>query len=165
MSVPIDVYLELSAEQLARKKLQAGYIGATTRILGQVGPALAADPLDVSKINQLKRSLEDNLKSLSDLDEGILDLTPEDSIEAEIVHADEVREDIFAALSKLDHALSPPPVPQVELIQLHLLLRGLWIRLLWTLLPQTHWPLIHLIQMLQVPTHLPLTRLQLEELR
>ena len=70
--------------------------------MGQVGPTLAADPLDVSKINQLKRSLEDKLKSLSDLDEGILDLTPEDSIEAEIVHADEVKEDIFAASLKLD---------------------------------------------------------------
>ena len=42
---------------------------------------LSADPLDVSKIYQLKRSLEDKLQSLSDLDQGILDLTPEDSIE------------------------------------------------------------------------------------
>ena len=96
------------AEQLARKKrLRAGHRASTTRILGQVEPAIAADPLDVSKINQLKRSLEDKLQSLSDLDQGILELTPEDSIETEIVQADEIRERLYAALSKLDLCLSP----------------------------------------------------------
>ena len=98
------------AEQLARKKsLRAGHRASTARILGQVEPAIAADPLDVSKINQLKRSLEDKLRmqSLSDLDQGILELTPEDSIETEIVQADEIRERLYAALSKLDLCLSP----------------------------------------------------------
>ena len=52
------------AEQLARKKrLRAGHRASTTRILGQVEPAIAADRLDVSKINQLKRSLEDKLQT------------------------------------------------------------------------------------------------------
>ena len=81
------------AEQLARqKKLRGGHRASSIRILGQVGPAIAADPLDVSKINQLKRSLEDKLRSLSDLDQSILDLTPEDSLEDEIVQADEIKE-------------------------------------------------------------------------
>ena len=100
------------AEQLARKKrLRAGHRASTTRILGQVEPAIAADRLDVSKINQLKRSLEDKLQSLSDLDQGILELTPEDSIETEIVQADEIREKLYAALSKLNLCLSPTIPP------------------------------------------------------
>ena len=79
--------------------------------MGQVEPAIAADPLDVSKINQLKRSLEEKLQSLSDLDQAILELTPEDSIETEIVQADEIRERLYAALSKLDLCLSPTIPP------------------------------------------------------
>ena len=75
--------------------------------MGQVEPAIAAEPLDVSKINQLKRSLEDKLQSLSDLDQGILELTPEDLIVTEIVQADEIRERLYAALSKLELCLSP----------------------------------------------------------
>ena len=66
------------AEQLARKKrLRAGHRASTARILGQVEPAVNADPLDFPKISQLKRSLEDKLRTLGDLDQGILDLTPE----------------------------------------------------------------------------------------
>ena len=83
--------------------------------MGQVEPSITADPLDVSKINQLKRSLEDKLQSLSDLDQGILDLTPEDSIEDEIIQADEIKERLYAALSKLDHCLSPPSRAHVTL--------------------------------------------------
>ena len=83
-------------EQLTRKRrLRASqHRASTTRILGQVEPTIIADPLDVSKINELKRSLEDKLRSLSDLDQAILDFTPhpEDSIETEIVQADETKE-------------------------------------------------------------------------
>ena len=94
-------------EQLARKKrLRAGHRASTTRILGQVEPAVTADPLDVSKITQLKRSLEDKLHSLSELDEAILNLTPEESIEAEIIQADETKERLYSALTKLDRCLS-----------------------------------------------------------
>ena len=100
------------AEQLARKKrLRAGHRASTTRILGQVEPSILADPLIVSKITQLKRSLEDKLQSLSNLDQGILELTPEDSIEAEIVQADVIKERLHAALSRLDHCLSPTTCP------------------------------------------------------
>ena len=94
-------------KQLTRKKrLCAGHRGSTTPILGQVEPAITADPLDVSKITQLKQSLDDKLRSLSDLDEVILDLTPEESIEADIIQADEAKEQLYSALMKLDHCLS-----------------------------------------------------------
>ena len=79
------------AEQLAKKKrLRAGHRASTTRILRQVKPTIAVDPLDVSK-------------RLGSKDPR----TPEDSIETEIVQADEIRERLYAALSKLDLCLSP----------------------------------------------------------
>ena len=100
------------AEELARKKrIRAGHRASTTRILGQVQPSIASDPRDVSKIKQLKRSLKDKLQSLSDLDQGILELTPEEAIETEIVQADEIKERIHVALSQLDHGLSPVTPP------------------------------------------------------
>ena len=102
-------------EQLTRKRrLRAGHRASTTRILGQVEPAITADPIDVSKIIQLKRSLEDKLRSLSDLDQAILDLTPEDSIETEIIQADEIKERLYSALTKLDHCLSSPVLPHMK---------------------------------------------------
>ena len=66
--------------------------------------------LDVAKITQLRRSLEDKLKALNTLDETLLTLTPEEAIEEEIVQADEVRELIYTALSRLELALKPAPV-------------------------------------------------------
>ena len=95
------------ADQLARKKrVRAGHRASTTRILGQVEPSINADPLDGARINQLKRSLEKKLQSLGDLDRDILEITPDDSIDAEIVQADEMKERIYAALPRLDRCLS-----------------------------------------------------------
>ena len=76
--------------------------------------SIAGVPLDVTKITQLKQSLEDKLKSLNILDKEILSLTPEDAIEGEIFQADEVRELIYTALSRLELAQKPLPVPAVR---------------------------------------------------
>ena len=73
--------------------------------MGQVDPAIASEPADVSKMNQLKQSLKNKLQSLSALDEGILSLTPADNVE-EIVQADEIQERVYIALSKLELALT-----------------------------------------------------------
>lgn len=96
------------AEELVRKKrLRAGHRASTMRILGQDQPAITAKPLNVSKINQLKRSLEDKLHTLSVLDEEILGLMEGEAIEEEIVQADEIKECIYAAQSRLDYASLP----------------------------------------------------------
>ncbi len=39
--------------------------------MGQVQAAVTAEPLDVSKITQLKRSLEDKLRTLTALDQEV----------------------------------------------------------------------------------------------
>ena len=98
----------MSTDLASKKRVRAGHRASTTRFLGQVDAATAAS--DVAKIIQLKRSLEDKLKSLNTLDEEILALTAEGDIEDEIVQADEVREQIlYTALSRLE--LAPKTVP------------------------------------------------------
>lgn len=83
-----------AVEQLAKKtRVHRGHRSSTTRILGQVQPSITSEPLDVSKVTQLKRSLEGKLQSLSTLDDEILALTPE-AIEDEIVQADVNKEHI-----------------------------------------------------------------------
>ena len=44
----------------------------------------------------------------------LLDLTPEDSIETEIVQADETMEQLYGTLTKLDHCLSSPLPPHMK---------------------------------------------------
>ena len=102
----------MSAEELAgKKRVRAGHRGSTTRMLGQVQPTIDSDPLDIPKIRQLTRSLEEKLQAVSKFDSDILDLTPEDDIEDEILQADEVKEQIYQALSQLEGALKPIPHP------------------------------------------------------
>ena len=97
------------AELARQKRVRAGHRSSSTKIMGQVEPCLSESPPDASKLTRLKRSLEDKLQSLSTLDDEILGLTPEDSIEAEIVQADECRQNIYEALSRLEIALCQPP--------------------------------------------------------
>ena len=97
------------AELARKKKIRAGHRASTTRILGQIDPCLAAVPFEASKVTQCKRSLESKLQALTTLDDEILDLTDDDGVEAEIVQADEVKESIYRALSRLELALTTPP--------------------------------------------------------
>ena len=97
------------AELARQKRVRAGHRSSATKIMGQVEPCLSESPPDASKLTRLKRSLEDKLQSLITLDDEILVLTPEDSIEAEIVQADECRQNIYEALSRLEIALCQPP--------------------------------------------------------
>ena len=64
-----------------KKRVRAGYRAPTTGFLGQVDAATAALPPSITKITQLKPSLEDKLKYLNTLDDKILTLTPEHAIE------------------------------------------------------------------------------------
>ena len=49
--------------------------------------------------------------SVARLDQGIVELTPEEAIETEIVQADEIKERIYVELSQLDHGVSPVTPP------------------------------------------------------
>ena len=95
------------AELARKKKVRAGHRASTTRILGQIDAAVTTEPLDVPKITQLRRSLEDKLTSLTALADEVLPLLEEEAIEAEIIQADEIKEHVYAALSELEVALKP----------------------------------------------------------
>ena len=99
------------AELARKKKIRAKHRASTTRILGQIDPCLATVLFEASKVMQCKQSLESNLQALTTLDDGILDLTDDDGVEAEIVQADEVKESIYCVLSRLELALTNPMPP------------------------------------------------------
>ena len=102
----------MAEEELAlNRNIRRGQRAATTRILGQVGTAVDTQPPNGPKISQLKRSLEEKLQILSNLDDKILVVTPGEDIETEIIQADEVKERIFLALLQLDAASNLPPRP------------------------------------------------------
>ena len=54
------------------------------------------------------------MQALSKFDSDILDLTSEDDIEDEILQEDEVKEQIYQALSQLEGALKPIPAPRAR---------------------------------------------------
>ena len=72
------------------------------------------DPPDVAKMHQIKRSLENKLDTLTQLDGDILDRLPEGDIEADIVQADEISERIYEAVSKIELALKPDAVVAIR---------------------------------------------------
>ncbi len=93
-----------------KRKIRAGHRASATRILGQVEPALAETPVDIDRLSQLKRMLEDKLETLKLLDGEVVEATPEEGIEDEIQQADEYNERLYSSLSKINNALKPPPM-------------------------------------------------------
>ena len=57
----------MMAELARKRKVRAGDQASTTRILGQIDPAVTTGPLEVPNIIQLRRSLKDKLTSLTAL--------------------------------------------------------------------------------------------------
>ncbi len=95
-------------EVLQRKKrVRGGHQLSATRTLGQVANSLEESPVDAKRLTVLKLSLEEKLKTLKELNAEIIELVPEDDLEAEIQQADECHEKIFEALARIDHALTP----------------------------------------------------------
>ena len=95
-----------------KKNVRRGHKGSATKLIGRINTALAASPADEDKLRQLKLSLTDKLQVLKILDDDIVDATPEDELAREIEQADEAREEIHLALTKLERALRPfAPAP------------------------------------------------------
>ena len=95
-----------------KKNVRRGHKGSATKLIGRINTALAASPADEDKLRQLKLSLTDKLQVLKILDDDIVEATPEDELAREIEQADEAREEIHLALTKLERALRPfAPAP------------------------------------------------------
>lgn len=96
----------MSDEALARKvKVRAGHRGSATRLITQAEAALAAEPRNSADLELAVAHLKRKVEVLTPLDAEILELTPDDDIEAEIDHADQYQENIQRTLSKLSKAL------------------------------------------------------------
>lgn len=98
-----------SEEALARKvKVRAGHRASATRLIVQAEAALAADPINSADLELAAANLNRKLGVLTPLDAEILELTPDDKIEAEIEHADEYQEHIQRILSKITKTIDRP---------------------------------------------------------
>ena len=81
--------MSTTAEGIERKKrIRAGHRAATTTMLNQIDPSLAAENKDLPKLAQLKMILEEKIETLKLLDSEILNLTEESEIEEEIVRCE-----------------------------------------------------------------------------
>ncbi len=81
------------AEGLATKKrVRAGHKASAKRMIGQVDSELAALSPELTRLSQLRRSLEEKLETLKLLDVEILDLVEdEEALADEIEQADEFK--------------------------------------------------------------------------
>ena len=101
-----------SGEALARRiKVRAGHRGSATRLIVQAEAALTAEPPNSADLELAVANLNRKLEVLTPLDAEILELTPDDDIEAEIDHADQYQENIRRTLSKLNKALLAATAP------------------------------------------------------
>lgn len=71
---------------------------------------MGADPFDGDKLSQLRMCLEEKLQTLKQLDAEIVELVADGELEDEIAGADGYKENIFAALTRIERALHPPAV-------------------------------------------------------
>ena len=117
----------MSAEELVRKKrVRAGHKASATRTVNRVRELLASietgDRDSVTRLPQLKLSLQEKLDVLRQLDGDILDRVGDEDLASEIEQSDIYREGIYAAIVDIDRLcagtnLPPhPPAPGPVLV-------------------------------------------------
>ena len=104
------------AELARKKRVRAGHRVSATKMISRTEDFLARDVPDVSKLPQLKLSLNEKLEVLKQLDEEIVGMVNEDDVSGEIEQSDEFREGIYAVAVRIECALalptSTPPPPR-----------------------------------------------------
>ena len=95
-----------------KKKVRAGHRGTATRLIREASENLQAEEgPDLAKLRQQKLSLEQKVQVLSNLDSEILELTPTEELEEEIMQADIVKEKLGLAIIGIETALCPALTP------------------------------------------------------
>ncbi len=99
----------MSTEGLAKKKrVRAGHKASAKRMLGQVDSELATPSPELTRLSQLRCSLEEKLETLKLLDAEILDLVEdEEALTDEIEQADEFKSAIYTAIIKAEKKNQP----------------------------------------------------------
>ena len=85
-----------------KKKIRGGHKASATRMLSQIDALLREESSDLSKLQQLRLSLQEKLETLRLLDGEMLDLVEEGELTSEIEQADAFREGIYTAMIKID---------------------------------------------------------------
>ncbi len=88
-----------------KKRIRAGHKASATHTLGQLAVALGATPPIPDRLSLLKQTLEQKLETLQGLDTRTLD--------DEILQADEYRERIYEALTRIKRAEPPVTAPGI----------------------------------------------------
>ena len=94
-----------------KKRIRAGHRASTTKLLADVDVAMGLSPPDCNKLTLLKMCLDEKLQTLKQLDTEIIDIVPDDELEAEKTGADGYKKNIFSALTRIDRALCPSTDP------------------------------------------------------
>ena len=94
------------------KKVRGGHRGSATKMVNDIDAVLAATPIDLAKVIRIKRTLEDKVTTLKDLDEKVLDSIDDEAVIAdEIQQSDEFLGNIYATLLKAEETLSTRAAP------------------------------------------------------
>ena len=105
----------MSAEISRKKKMRGAHRASATRLEKAVSELLVSFGNKVEefmqKLNQLKASMQGKLEILKVLDEEILNLIDEDSIDEEIHQCDICRENLQLALENNERALRTLSMP------------------------------------------------------
>ena len=92
-----------TTEGLARKRrIRGGHRSSATRTMNTVDALLVEEETDPAHLAQFKWSLEEKLGILTQLDSEILDLTEDESLDAEIQEAGEFKDRVYRAIVRLD---------------------------------------------------------------
>ena len=101
--------------ELSKKKIRGGHRTSAKRIVQQSNDTIAdhgGDPANDKRLQQIKLSLEEKLRTLNQLDEEILNLVDEDAVGDEIEQADLFKEKIYECTINIENYFSkrsPPP--------------------------------------------------------
>ena len=100
-------------ELLRKKHINAVNSRCAVKMIRQTKHLLPAEYPDLSKLSQLKLSLNEELKVLKELDNKILCMFEEDKVAGEIEQSDRFKERLYTAMVRVKHALAPlnPPLP------------------------------------------------------
>ena len=88
------------------KRTRTGHRGVATRRIGEVEAILASPVPDKIRLVQLRLGITETLDSLKQLEKDLLPHIPEDEVTNEIERNEKVKDEIFAALAKIESLLS-----------------------------------------------------------
>ena len=102
----------MTTEGVTRKRrIRAGHKASATRMLTQINALLADESPDLSKLSQLKLSLQEKLETIKLLDGEMLGLVDEGDLTSEIEQADDFKEGIYTAVIKIDKTVNRASLP------------------------------------------------------